>query len=124
MRFDGALHLGIERRPTDLHARRRAEPVEEPWRVFTSPIRDRLIEMKRRPELAKLRPLGERLEMVDRFAGFDLDDPLEPVAPVLRHQHEVRIGCGWAGADGRVLLNPWVDSCFVLAAPLGLEETD
>src|SRR5437867_10301945 len=46
MRFDGALHLGIERRPPDLHARRRAEPVEDPRLVFTSPIRDRLNEIK------------------------------------------------------------------------------
>ena len=46
MRFDGALHLGIERRPPDLYARRRAEPVEDPRLVFTSPIRDRLNEIK------------------------------------------------------------------------------
>src|SRR5207248_8078103 len=38
------------------------------------------VEMTRRARSRKVRPLRQRLEMIDRFAGLDLDYPLEAVA--------------------------------------------
>ena len=49
------------------------------------------VQMKRGARAAEVRPLGERFEMVHRFARFHLDDDLELVAPVRRHEEEIGV---------------------------------
>jgi len=97
--------------------------------VLAQPSRDvdhpcRHIQMKRRPQLRKMRPLGERLEMIDRFTRLDLDHPLQTVPALLREQDQVWIDRRVAAADGRVLLRAGVHARLELPAPLVLQESD
>jgi hypothetical protein len=73
---------------------------------------------------AEMRPLGERFEMVDRLARLDLDDDLQLVASVLRHQEEVRIQRRGAGSNRRVLLVTRIHRRFVSPAKLGVQQAD
>ena len=82
------------------------------------------VEVKRRANSAVMRPLRQRLEVVDRLAGLDLDDDLQLVAAVLRQQHEVGIERGRAGADRHVLLDAGVHPGLVLPAELAVQQAD
>ena len=84
----------------------------------------RHVQMKRRAQFCEMRPLRQRLEMVDRLPRLDLDDALQPVAALLRGQHEVRKHRRGTGADGRVLLVAGVHARFVLAPPFGLQQAN
>src|SRR5204863_3108975 len=72
----------------------------------------------------EMRPLRQGLEMVDRFAGLDLDDALQPMAALGRAEDEIRIDRGRRSADRRILLVPGVDRCLVLTPPLCLQQPD
>ena len=71
-----------------------------------------------------MRPLRQRFEVIDRLAGLDFDDGLQPMAALQRQQHEVGIQRRRAGADRRVLLGARVDAGLVLAAELRLQQAD
>src|SRR5438105_2096474 len=75
-------------------------------------------------ELAEMCPLRQGLEMVHRFAGFDLDDPLQPVAAFRRRQYQVGVHRRRPDADRRVLLRAWVHARFILTAPFALQQAD
>src|ERR1044071_1223946 len=63
-----------------------------------------------------MRPLREGLKVVDRFAGFHLDDDLQTVSTFRGRQHEIRVKRRGTDPDRRVLLSSRVDADFV--APL------
>ena len=71
-----------------------------------------------------MRPLRERLEVIDRLARFDLDDGLEPLAPLERQQDEVRIHRGRAGRNRGVLLGARIDAGVETALAPQLEKPD
>ena len=74
--------------------------------------------------LGEMRPLGQRFEVVDRLAGLDLDDALQPAAALLRQQHEVGIQRRGPGPDRQVLLDAGVHAGLVLPAELGVQQAD
>lgn len=80
------------------------------------------IQMKCRAEFREVGPLREGLEVIDRFAGFDLDDALKAVAFFERPEHEVGIDRAWAGADRDVLFRSGVDAGVIFSAQLELEQ--
>ena len=80
--------------------------------------------MKRRPKLGEMRPLRERLQMVDRLSGLDFDDRLDPLATLLRVEHEVGIDRRRTTADRGVLLGSGVHLRLIPAPALRLEEAD
>src|SRR5262249_32172529 len=71
-----------------------------------------------------LRPFREGFEMIDRFAGFYLDDGLEPPAAVERIQHQIGIDRGGAAADRHILFGSRIDSGVILAPVLSLQQPD
>ena len=74
--------------------------------------------MERRPELREERPLRQRFEVIDRLACLDLDDDLQFVAALRRHQEQIGIQRRRSGSDCRVLLVPRVHGSFVTTAKL------
>src|SRR5687767_6655971 len=80
--------------------------------------------MKRRFEAAERDPLGQGLEIVDRFDGLDLDDSHHLAAPVLRHEHDIGIDGTDAGADGTILLGTGVDTDIETTSKFGLQKPD
>ena len=50
--------------------------------------------MKGRSKPGKVRPFRQRFEVIDRFAGFDFDDGLQPVAALQRLQDQIRVDRG------------------------------
>ena len=80
--------------------------------------------MKRGARSRVMRPLRERFEMVDRFARFDLDNDLQLVAALGRHQKQIRIQRRRSAPDGGVLLVPGVYGRLVPAAKLRLKQAD
>jgi CheY-like chemotaxis protein len=82
------------------------------------------VQMKRRAQLAEVRPLRERLQMVDRLARFNLDHSLKPVSAFLRREDHVRIYRRNARPDGRVLFVSGIDAHVVLATPFRLKQAD
>ncbi len=69
-------------------------------------------------------PLRQGLEVVDRFAGLDLDDALKAASFLERPEHEVGIDRARAGADRDVLLRPRVDAGVVFSAQLDLQQSN
>ena len=82
------------------------------------------VQMKRRAQLAEVRPLRERLQMVDRLARFNLDHSLKPVSAFLRREDHVGIYRRNARPDGRVLFVSGIDAHVVLATPFRLKQAD
>ena len=82
--------------------------------------RRRHIQMKRGFEPPERHPLGQRLEVVDRFDGLDLDDRHHLPASVLRDEHDIGKDGRDTGPDGAVLLGPGVDADIETTAKLGL----
>jgi len=82
------------------------------------------VQMKRRAQLAEVRPLRERLQMVDRLARFNLDHALKPVSAFLRREDHVGIYRRNARPDGRVLFVSGIDAHVVLATPFRLKQAD
>ena len=69
---------------------------------------------------AEMRPLGHRLEVVDRFAGLDLDEPFELVALVLGGQDQIGEHLARTNLQPGDLLIPDVDGDVMLALQLCL----
>ena len=80
--------------------------------------------MERCPHPAKVRPLGHRLQVIDRFPGLDLDDPLEPAPLVGGGQDQVREHLTRADAHGHGLLVARIDGNLVLPLQFRLQQTD
>ena len=78
--------------------------------------------MERRAQLREVRPLRQRFEVVDRFAGLHLDDGLQLTSAFLRQQNEIRIHGGRAGADGHVALVAGIHPRLEPAATLGVQQ--
>src|SRR2546423_858758 len=72
----------------------------------------------------EMRPLRERFKVIYRLARLDLDDDLQLVATVGRHQEQIGIQGGRSGADAGVLFIARIHDRFVLAAKLGVEQSD
>jgi hypothetical protein len=64
----------------------------------------RHIQMKFGAQLCQVRPLRQSFEVIDRLAGLDFDDSLQPAAALERQQHQIRIHSSWTGSDRCVLL--------------------
>jgi hypothetical protein len=75
-------------------------------------------------ETAERHPLGQGLEVIDRFRGFDLDDRQHLSAAVWRQEHDVGVNGVRSAAYCTVLLSPGVDPHIETTAKLGLEEAD
>ena len=71
-----------------------------------------------------MRPLRERFEVIDRLAGFDLDHNLQFMSAILRHQQDVGIHRGRAGANRYVVLGARVDGRLESTAEFGLEQAN
>ena len=97
--------------------------------VLVQPARNldhlcRHVQMKCTAKLPEVGPLGQRLEVVDRFSGFDFDDGFEPPSPLEGVHDQVWIARGDARADGGVLLVAGIGAHVVLAAQLGLKQAN
>lgn len=86
--------------------------------------RRRHVEMEGVTQSAEWNPFGERLEIVNGFDGFHLDDSLDLPATVGRRQHHVWIDRRGPGANRRVLLGTWVDTHIETTAKPGLQKAD
>ena len=84
----------------------------------------RNVEMKRRPGPAKVGPLGHRLEVVDRFGGFDLDRSHQLLAAIDGRQHQVGKNLHLADAHWNRLILADIRHDVVLALQLDQQETD
>ncbi len=82
------------------------------------------IQMEVGLELGEVRPLGQRLEVVDRLAGLYLNDNPQPMAALLGEEDQVWIKNGRPAADGGLLFTPGVHASFVAAAKLRLQEAN
>ena len=71
-----------------------------------------------------VRPLGERLQVIDGFARLDLDYRLQPMTTLRRLKDDVGVHGGGPAADGDILFGAGIDSCLKSAAVFGLEEAD
>ena len=96
--------------------------VAEPARHFHH--RRGHIQVKCCAELREVRPLGQGFQVIDRFAGLNLDNALQAMAFFKRPEDEVGIQRAGAGADRDVLLRARVDAGVVLTAQLDLEESN
>ena len=76
--------------------------------------------MKGDAKLCQVRPLRERLEVVDRLAGFHFDDTLQPAAPFERKECKIGKNRRRRNADRRVLLGSRVDARVELSLEFGL----
>jgi len=121
----------VYKRETDLIADRVIAPdlVHVKLILFAQASRDVdhaswYVQMKRRAQLAEVRPLRERLQMVDRLARFNLDHSLKPVSAFLRREDHVGIYRRKARPDGRVLFVSGIDAHVVLATPFRLKQAD
>jgi hypothetical protein len=64
--------------------------------VFTEATSDvnhagRHVQVKGGTQPAKVRPLGERFEVIDRFTGLDFDNDLKPMTTLQRGEDDVGI---------------------------------
>ncbi len=82
------------------------------------------VEVKRHAQLPKVRPLCQRLQMIDRLPRFDLDDGLKTMPALRRLQDQVRVHDRRTAADPCVLLASGVDPGFVAASALGLQQAN
>lgn len=82
--------------------------------------RRRYIQMERSFEPSVWNPLRQRFKVIDRFDGLDLDYGGDFPPPVLRHQNDVGVHRGHAGADRAVLLRAGIDPDIEATAKLGL----
>ena len=82
------------------------------------------IQMERGADLGKVRPLRQRLQMIDRLPRLDLNNSLKAMTAFLREQDEVRIQGGRPGADRGVLFDARIHAGFELTAKLALQEAD
>ena len=83
---------------------------------------DRHVEMKRRPQSRKCRPLRHRLEVIDRFGGFYLNDAQQLPAPFTL-QHKIWKP-GWWSTDRGGLLIAGVDGDVELSLIFRLQQAD
>src|SRR5437868_9728915 len=80
--------------------------------------------MKGHAAAAEMRPLGHRFEVIDGFAGLDLDDPFQPERFVLRHEQEIRKHLSGADPNAGSLFVADIDGDFMLALEFRLQQTD
>src|SRR3990170_1663297 len=80
--------------------------------------------MERGVEPPEGSPFGQRLEVVDRFDGLDLDDSHHLPASVLRNQHDIGKDGRRTRPDGAVLLGAGVDADVETTAKPGLQKAD
>lgn len=84
--------------------------------------RGRHVQMEGPTKLCEARPLGERLEVVDRFPGLDLDDRLQSPAARLGQQDQVRIQDHGPTLHGRILFRSRIHAGFVATPALRLKQ--
>jgi CheY-like chemotaxis protein len=82
------------------------------------------VQMKGDAQSGVVRPLGERLQVIHRLAGLDLDDGLQPMTPFGRLQDEIRVQGGGTAPDRDVQFSSGVDPDLETAAIFGLQEAD
>src|SRR4029453_2056607 len=75
--------------------------------------------MKGSAGFREMRPLSERLAVVDRLSGFDFDHDLQPVALLQRRQEQIGIERRGTGTNGGVLLGPGIDADLETPAEFG-----
>ena len=84
----------------------------------------RHVQVKRGTKPAKVRPLGERFQVIDRFTRLDFDHDLKPMATLQRGEDDVRIDSRRTCADRRRLLSSHIDADFITPAEFGLKKSD
>lgn len=80
------------------------------------------IKMKRHARTSQVRPLGHRLEMVDRFRGFDLDGSFQLASFVSRREYEVGKNLHRTDFHGNRLIGADIHGDLVLALQARLQE--
>src|SRR5689334_24119816 len=80
--------------------------------------------MKRRPGARKMRPFGQRFQMVYRFPSLDLDDAQQLATAIRGLKHDVGIYRGRPDRHRHGLLRARIDSRLELAFELHLQQAD
>ena len=126
-RFPAAVH----EREANLvpHAVITPDLADEDLVVFGQSPRDvdharRHVEVERRPRPRKVRPLRERLEMIDRLPRFHFDDNLQSMSALGRREDEIRIEGRSARPDRDILLPGRIDADLVAPPKPGLQLTN